>query len=479
MRIAILIGVSTYDSIGNNLPGCKNDITALKEVLIATSEFQEVKIFEDRVQSSLLKEELTNFFNLYKGQNISELFFYFTGHGSYHQDDFYYLLSDYDDTKRRQTSLQNSEIDKLIKSLNPEMVIKIIDACQSGVSYIKTDNNIVEKYYQKTGDSFKKCYFLHSSMTNQYSYQNNDLSHFTKSILNSIKLSSKNEIRYKDVIDHISDEFESITEQTPFFVTQADFTEPFIKVTKQIKDILSQYIVDFNEGENIKQNPVYSTFIDYIKKDAEIYSSEEEVKELLSEIKDLISKKQIGMELGELFEVGRVFENHLYDLPKRKEIGVWIEDNKNSFFANPTYKEVEYEDTSSAISFSMSSLFDNHNRRNTTKYKNVVDGFDFTIDVLYKSILIEFLPKYPNLSKYACLITFLISKKDIKFFHSFTDYIDISWSQKKINSNFKWLSSEFSIKSKENIFSFIDKIYEDNCKFVLNILKKKYEIKGA
>jgi hypothetical protein len=131
----------------------------------------------------------------------------------------------------------------MIKSIKPRMVTKIIDACQSGVSYIKGNTNVVEKYYAKTTDSFEKCYFMHSSMTSQYSYQNDDLSDFTKSILESINTNNKDSIRYKDIIDYVSDEFEKSTEQTPFFITQADHTERFINSSPEIQKALNKYVI--------------------------------------------------------------------------------------------------------------------------------------------------------------------------------------------------------------------------------------------
>jgi hypothetical protein len=288
MRIGILIGISEYENY-NNLPGCDNDIKAISEVLNTSKEFDEIKVFEKNVESSKIKSELSKLFEDWKSQDVEELFFYFSGHGSFISNEFYYILSDFDENQKRQTSLQNSEIDSMIKSIKPKMVTKVIDACQSGVSYIKGNTNIVEKYYHKTADSFDKCYFLHSSMTSQYSYQNNELSDFTKSFLKAIDKSDKPSIRYKDIIDFISDEFEKSTEQTPFFITQADHTERFLDTSPELQKVISKYVKESKkETDNSKEEEVivYNSYIEKIKKDAEIYSSQDVVESLLNEIKE-------------------------------------------------------------------------------------------------------------------------------------------------------------------------------------------------
>jgi len=478
MRIAILIGISQYINC-DNLPGCDNDIKAVGEVIKTSKEFDEIKIFSNNVNSNKLKSELATLFSELKGKNIEEIFFYFSGHGNFHNNEFYYILSDFDENKRRQTSLQNLEIDNMIKSIKPVMVTKVIDACQSGVSYIKGNNNVVEKYYSKTTESFNKCYFLHSSMTDQYSYQDDNLSDFTKNFLASIIANSKPTIRYKDIIDYISDEFEGSTEQTPFFITQADHTETFLSTSKEINQVLGNYFLSEKKEllEPEKDNVVkYNSYIDKIKKDAEIYSTIEEVKKLFLDIKNQIENSTIETDINELYDTNSSFENYLGDFPKRIEIARWLEDNKNNFFAEPKYERTSYEEEQKPNPFGgISSLLQGN--KVVTKYRNTLIGFNQTVDLPYKSILINYIPKYPNLIQYASLITFLISKKDIKFFHSFTNYTEQDWNRKTISKNFKWQSTDFILKEHSEIISFIGNLMNDNENNISTILKKKFEIK--
>lgn len=475
MRKAILIGVSKYENC-DNLPGCLNDVNALNEILLKTNEFDEVKAFKEDVYSDDLKNNLSQLFSDWKGEQIDELFFYFSGHGSFDNNEFFYLLSDFSEDKKRQTTLQNLEIDKMIKSLSPTLVTKVIDACQSGVSYIKSNGNSVEKYYHKTLEGFNKCYFLHSSMTNQYSYIDSNLSDFTRSFIGALKNRQKQYIRYKDIIDYISDEFAKSTEQTPFFVTQADYTEIFTSTSDKLNDVLAKYIISENVIEKKDVEEIkYNSYIDKIKKDAELYSSQNEVIELFSELKNLLENKTLEGELKELYEIKVTFEQYLGDLPRRYEIGKWIEDNKNNYFVEATYEQTPYEEEIRPMGLSISDLLSGS--RVVTKHRNSLKGFDLTIDnIPFKSITIDFIPTYPNITQYATIVTFLISKKDIKVFHGFTNYIEKDWAKKRISNNFKWQSSDFIIKNKDDIFSFFDKLFNDSIITISNILKKRYDV---
>ncbi len=473
MRVAILIGVSEYDNFAS-LPGCVNDVKAIKDMLDASKEFDEIRVYQQRVESSTLKSEITDFFNSLKSLKITEVFFYFSGHGSYFQDEFYYIMSDYEESKRRQTSLQNSDIDNIIKSVKPELVSKVIDACQSGVTYIKADNNIIEKYYNSTAQHFKKCYFLHSSMSNQYSYQDSNISYFTNSFVSSIGKSKKSEIRYKDIIDYISDDFESIDEQTPFFIAQADFTEIFIKSSDSVKQALKVYIGEETpEPKKEPDLPKYKSLVEYIKKDAKDYSSEEEAEGVLVKIKDSLSAKRLEGELKELFELKVTFDFHISDLPKSKTIGNWVKENGQVYFAEPTFDDVPYEDERTSGLFSPSFF----KTGTVTKYKKELVGFTHTAELPYKTISIDLIPLYQNLSAYNCTIIFLISKKEIQFFYFRTDYKDTSWKSRTLNHDIKWLSSNFTIKHYEKINDFINKIYDENNSLVLGHLNTIYDSK--
>ncbi|MBI1183442.1 hypothetical protein GC194_04185 [bacterium] len=436
MNIAVIIGISEYTDIKNNLPGCKNDAEAIYQIITKTERFGPILYINENHTSAKTKELLTNFILKQKENSIEEFFFYYSGHGEFTNDEFYYILSDFDVKKRNQTSLQNTEVDDLMRTLKPNLVVKVIDACQSGTTYIK-EGNVLTKYFNDTKQGFNKCYFLNSSLNNQSSYQDKNLSHFTYSFVKSIIEHSANEIRYKDIIDVISDEFANNNEQTPFFVVQADYTEKFCQLSKDLKSFLST--LKISSKSNIDSEIKSSSIYDIIRLDAKEYIDKEGAIKHIELIGQEFEKIQLDGELQSLYTNNVELLQDFKDVRKKQVINKWIKENKTQYFTVPIY----------------STKFDNEWGEEYT----VLDGFDLKVEVPFKAIMVEFIGNYPNLINYYCNIAFLISKKFIRFFFFITNYNDNSWDDKSVNNDdIKWVTSEVKIADKKGIIEKVDMI---------------------
>ena len=117
-----------------------------------------------------------------------------------------------------------------MKSLNPTLTVKVVDACFAGTEYIKSSyniSNIFDKSLQEK--NFEKVYFLFSSTRNETSIAFRDISLFTKSFVTAVFSFEKSSIRYQDLVNFITDDLSSPkVNQNPYFVTQANQTEIFI-----------------------------------------------------------------------------------------------------------------------------------------------------------------------------------------------------------------------------------------------------------
>ncbi|MDH6306835.1 hypothetical protein M2459_002148 [Parabacteroides sp. PF5-5] len=337
MNLAILIGVSEYSNGISNLPGCKNDVKAMEELLYSTSKYKDVLVMSENEKSLDIKEKVASLIKKYKGEDVEELFFYFSGHGDFSENEFYYILSDFDTERKTQTSLQNSELDNLIKSLSPQLVIKIVDACHSGVNYIK-DISSVNKYIEKTSQEYKSCYFLYSSLNTQYSFQNKNFSFFTISFLNAVK-NITSIVRYKDIISFISDEFSSYPEQTPYFVTQADFTDVFCNKNESVDDILNKLDLEFplkNQDKEVgNDKPNLTTIEEIIRYESNRYVTLDYYKNLLQEIKQKIEGLKITDELKNIYTIRSVFSKNKDKSIDYKIIGKFLASQMNEWFAAP------------------------------------------------------------------------------------------------------------------------------------------------
>ncbi len=453
MDIAIVIGISKYTDTNNNLPGCKNDAEAIYKTLQKAEKFDPILYINEDETSAKTKELIIKFISEHQNKQINELFFYYSGHGEFSNEQFYYLLSDYDSKKKNQTSLQNNEIDDLIRTLSPNLIVKVIDACQSGASYIK-ENNVLTKYFDESKKGFRKCYFMNSSLNNQSSYQDKEISYFTKSFLNAIKEHITEEIRYKDIIDVISDDFSNNPEQTPFFVTQADFTEIFCSLSKGLREYLNSF--KSSTLNSIPSEHKSISLASLVKEDAKDYIDKEGVINSLELIREQYSSFKLEGELNDLFKSEVDFLESYNSVNKMKVIVGWIKKNPNEYFATPIYEE----------------NYDEYGNEFITS-----NEFELKVDVPYKAISIILTNNFPNILSYNCKIVFLLSRKSIRFFYYITNYVEESWDSKSINtSDIKWTTSETKIADSSAI---IDKIKHINKTFQNRIemdIKEKFNI---
>ena len=390
------------------------------------------------------------------------MFFYYTGHGDFFKNEFYYLLSDFEEKKRRQTSLENSEVDNWIRVLEPELTIKIVDACRSGLSYVK-ENKIIEQYLEKSKGHFKNCYFMFSSKLDQSSYQDESLSFFTRSFVKSLLNYSSQVIRYKDIIDFISDEFEGMEGQTPFFVVQADFTERFCLINKNIRELASNVSLKINTIESTSDTRVLDNkqLVKIVADDAKNYLKKEEIIELLIKVKEAIKNHKYCPDLLDLYKIESDFDDFYSPTPNLNIIGEWLVQNPNKYFAKVIRNYFH------SVGGALRVGFINENNL-------PIKGFDITASLPYKRIQIISVPKYPNISKCNCTIVFLLSKSTIHFFYFFSTYLETDWNEMTLNKDILWKNIEIQLGNKQEVFNTISKILQEYSMWVFDSIKGKY-----
>lgn len=476
MNIAILIGVSNYKNGILDLPGSKNDILQFDELIRNTKKYDEILSISTETDSSNVKDKLASFINGKKSIEINELLFYFSGHGDFSNDEFYYILSDFSFDKRTQTSLENSELDNLIKSLTPKLVVKIVDACHSGVNYIK-DVASIDSYIKSTSNQFQNCYFLYSSLNAQSSFQSNKFSFFTLSFINAVKHYQQKEIRYKDIIDYISDDFASFPEQTPFFVTQADFTEIFCIKKPELDKFLEQIPETFPPiNEENKDIDRYTSLEELVKSDAKKNLSLNEVHEILQKIKETIDNFTLVKEIENLYQFKFSYPKstpHYY--VNCVKVGLFVEKNKSEYFASPTYKKETYEEI---VQPDTMAVFRNPNAKpyTITKTRNAIEGYELNENYPYEHISIEINSNFPNINSYNCTIAFLTSDRKMRLYYFISNYIKKNWNERDLNPRYEWNVAEFSLIEKKQIIDFIKAINNEICQRIELDIKRQFDI---
>ena len=484
MNLGIVIAVSNYDGLGNNLPGCQLDGSAIAQILKTEKKFDDVLIVTENTHSGSVKPELINFINRHKENDIEDIVFYFTGHGDFSGDEFYFLLSDYDTKKKKRTSLENTELDNLLKTLNPKNAIKIVDACHSGTPYIK-DPDAFDTYLKSTKGEFNNCYFMFSSQTDQYSYQDNHLSFFTKSIVESVCNHTSNTVRYKDIIDYVSDSFADNTSQTPFFIVQADFTEPFCTLSDTLKNQLNKILTKPAKNENAENKEVKS-ILDLVKDDAQKYCSEKEAMEYTKSFLSSFKDTSLDDRIIELYKTEYTEESDYSCIPSASSIGKWLASNEHNFFAkkyeeNVTVHRRVHKDPSKrgliASKIAIFGMMYNDDDYTTIKKRELrITGFRSTVDMPVTLIKITAEPLFPNINPAVAYIVPILSKTKLAVFYSFNFYEQKGWNERTISDSVKWITSQFELTNQEMSEKLTQKILDEFSIFLYNPIAEKFDL---
>lgn len=453
MRAALIIGISDYGAKGTDLPGCAADAKAMNGLIKATGRFEKILSLTDSTTSGPLKDRMIGFFNELEHEEVEEFFFYFTGHGEFLNDEVFYLLSDYSATRRNQTSIQNSELDDLIRNLSPTLTVKVVDACQSGVQYIK-EPGALQKHLNERREGLAGCYFMFSSHTSEYSYQDpKGLSHFTQAYLDSVLQHHGSTIRYKDVIDYIADAFAADPNQTPFFVVQGKNTEVFAELTEPLRKAVSACMPSRGLRESSKGDEAVEArprgLVEIIKAESSHYCTEERLKAVLDSLQKIIPEHQFSGDVRELYEIKVNFlqERPEY-LPDTSAIGTWLTESGANYFAEPETKIETYQervrDPFAGLAFGLSVKKETETKTVTRK-RSVVTGYKLTQEVGYELVEIEFEPKFQNLQPYCAFIAPVFSKLSLRFFLRVCPLKESSWTSRIVGGSSKWStdSSEY------------------------------------
>jgi hypothetical protein len=495
MKVACLLGVSNYKTI-NKLPACENDINLINSLLEATGEYDQLLCISGNQESSKVKQQIVSFLTQFKDQQVDQLLFYYTGHGDFDGKEFFYLLSDYESSRQKQTVIENTELDNWIRLLKPALTIKIIDACHAGVQYIK-DPNAFEKFLQATPKSFNSCYFLFSSLKEQYSYQNDLLSDFTKSVAESVASFSGTEMRFKDIIDYVSDSFAANATQTPFFITQATNTELFASIDMGLREKVKKYLLSYTAPVDAGKTtttaapiPPPKSLVDLVKGDAAKYCTKEEVLKKLDYIQEYFKKATYEGDIGALYSFEATALTSLEgEVPRIASIGKWLSENKNNYFAEPTYRQEEYTEEieipkkqrlnrSWVISAAaLANYFEpepEYETKTVKRMRKIETGFRLTQETNASAIRITAKPKLENLSWCDCHLTYVFSKIEIRFFYLFSTFREQNWEKRSRQPEETWRTVFLMFKEDKSIDSALDQVRSEFSNYIMEPIKNRY-----
>lgn len=487
-NLGIVIAVSDYSGGLSPLPGCKRDGEIIASILRVSGKFSHILSITEHTKSSEVKRELAEFVRAHQGKEIEEVFFYFSGHGYYSENELNYLLSDYSPSRLKSTSLENSEVDSFVRSLSPSLFVKMVDSCNSGVPYIKNGEDSLE-HLKPTSGEFRKLYFMFSSNHDQSSYASEKISDFTENVVKSIVSHDDGPVRYKDIIDYVSDSFKQTQRQTPFFVTQADFTEVFCDAGQTLKAEIAQFL---SNPSKVNVGPEKSKkLVDIVKRGSENYCTKAEAIAALKVFARFLHDVKLPSSLAELYNIS-VFEENS-ETPGQTSIGSWLKGKKGGEWFAKEVTELKSESVlyppdktygsvnnsllfprqtpsfyvnsppfgatpsfgRSRLNIAGSDLFSANNTPMLSPptlptivptFREEISGFSFTTEMPFNFVKIRLDPTLKNLAPEEAYIVPILSRSKLCLFWGYLHFEYVDWDSAVPVGKLRYVYSEHFLK---------------------------------
>ncbi len=501
MNLAIIFGVSEYHNY-TPLEACKNDAELVNKIFSKLGKFDAVCFLAGNIKAFEAKQKLTEFVTNHKKEPVNELVFYYSGHGERDDSDFFYVFSDFSEKKKELTTLRNSELDGLIRNLSPSLTVKVIDACYSGSTYIKSEDDI-KPTLEKSAKENKlgNLYFLHSSNSQETSLANESFSFFTYSFCRSVA-DLDGAIRYRDIMAYVADDMSQKGYPKPTFVVQADNTEVFGEIDSEFKNYVKQCLNimgdDTDEGDDEREDKSETEkeddFLEAIqKKSKEEFCSEVEAFKNIALVNDLLKREKWPDQILKIFDVEVEMIEHASTIKNSRDIGRWLSQESGlNYFAVPTYDseiyhEEEYRKIPRKPSRSMGVLGELYSLRESLglegeseyklekieKTRKFVDGFEYTAASPYRGVQVIFKPKYASVENYAITIVLIFSRKDLVFFMAREVLPYQSWDGIDRPKCKNWKTKSVLLKKETEIRGYISELISSTSAFISEDIKGK------
>lgn len=488
-KIALLIGVSLYENESDLLP-CEKDLELIISIISSSEKYDDYLILDESPKSVTAKDKISAFIRKYQDQEVDEVFMYYTGHGARYRDDFLYLFSDFDNSKIEQTAFRNSEFDSMLKSLQPKLTVKVIDACQAGTEYIKSRDDLEVIFKESAEGSFNKTYFFFSSSNTESSTALQDYSVFTKSFALSLLEFEGQDIRYRDIMSYISDDQNVKKYQTPLFIQQADNTEIFCSVTPDLakvlkSSVLTQIYIPLPNDPNLENSSELKderneeqNLIDIIREKSKKYCSEDEAQKSLELLVENIKSHDWQSPISDLYSSKVEAYQYVKSLNSNRNIAKWLIESEEQYFAKIEYNDEEYqvkekiEIEESQPSY-MSGLFGNRKRieyKPVTKYRQIVSGFDITAPSPAKSLVITLEPKEEILPWVKVFFMFVFSKSKLTLFFKYEVESETSWQHRELEEKNEWRTTHCDLKNTDSVSKLVSDAFKGIEKSILEFI---------
>lgn len=401
-NIAILVGISRY-SHQSDLACCHTDVEAVASLLKHTEKFDVIAPLYD-VTSESLKNELRSRLEVGAGP-IGEILFYFSGHGYAVEEEFYFCTSDFDSKRPNQTGLSNSELRALVRAVDPQLVVNIIDACNSGTRLIKRG----EVFLPSEKGGLNNLIQIASCLDSQSSLAGEPLSEFTEAFCEAATSKLEGPVYYTDIIGALRDRYLDDDNHTPLFTLQAPGREIFVDDGAKLISFKAAFETDWKTKSQevptalpvIASRDAPPTLLEMLTQAEAASITPDRLKHLVDAVFDGLSQRMSSLEWSDLFDLETVESRN------------FTETNSYSFITRVLSKETRKDEFVTAeikrekrkrspYGLASSLLF-------TGFYDDAdwVENFDLTLNISMERAQVRFTlkPKFLMLQKFSAVIS--------------------------------------------------------------------------
>ena len=450
-NVAILVGNTEYQSL-SELSCCHDDLMAMKELLDVTKKFSNnIKIIENS-DANALKSQLRKIVDT--NPSIEELFFYFSGHGCLHKGEFYYCATNFSQKRPNETGISNSDLHTMLKLANSKLVVKVIDACNSGTLLVKSDGEpIFDREHQ-----FENFIQISSCLESQNSLTGKPLSPFTEKFRSSALRKEQGPVYYIDVINSLKDEFLLNNDQIPFFVSQGTGREQFVHDASLMDDLRKKLAANTNsslqsEEEDVQNQSTIPRLQRLLSDAEENIATPEKIAFFVDTFFNNLVKTLSGIEFTDYFDVETIEHSDFVETTtKAFIIRVLTREKRSDEFVTATIKKEKIRRRNPLHMLGMSTFL---TFADDEEYREV-HNLQLNCDMKRVQIKVTLTPKYHSLSKLVLVVTCAPSLENCYVFeivsqHRLKDFGEFHINGEEVTRRwykFKWTENTDKVVSK-------------------------------
>ena len=394
-NLAIVLGNSTYQNLPP-LPCCHDDLAAIRELLEATGKYSNIVPIQN-VPANEAKDTIRA--AIRPDKKIKELFFYFTGHGFQTQNDFYHCSSDFDQRNPNQTGLSLDDLHVLLRMAEADVVVKVIDACNSGRPLIKSDRG----YVFPADKGFKMLVQFASCLDSQTSLTGDPLSAFTQKFRDAALSKIDGPVYYMDIVASLRDYFEDNNSQTPFFIAQGTGREQFVNDAGCLSALRSRVYSDHESRDSTAEElntPSSTRHLVRLLEDAEgAVATPEKIDAFVSAFFAGVVERASSLSVSDFFEMNSVEHSGFVEPSTREFITkVMSEEKRQDNFVTASVDLVRGDGSPTSVGAALLSLAGDYNFR-----------YDYSLDLNYPmqraQLRLVLKPRYRCLKQIVLILT--------------------------------------------------------------------------